>query len=233
MTVTDQATATDFELVSHDLYRDIHKGIRAELFALTGSAGRLDPHDCAGRADFAQHVGSVVDWLVVHAEHEDTHLQPALERIAPDIAPRVTGDHAVLEARMADIRALANASVDAPGVELPGRVHALYLDLASFTSDYLAHQDLEEREIMPVLDRALAFEELLAIHQAIVGSIPPPELAKGLAIMLPAMNIDDRTELLGGMRMSAPAPVFQAVWSLAGSVLEPTDVRDLATRLGL
>jgi hypothetical protein len=233
MTVTEQATAGTFELVSFDLYRDIHKGIRAELFALTGSAGRLDPGDCAGRADLAQHVSTVVDWLVTHAEHEDTHVQPTIERVAPDLAPRVTEEHHALEARMADIRALAVESVDAPGFELRGRVHTLYLELASFTSDYLAHQDLEERELMPILDRTLAFEELVAIHQGIIGSIPPPELAKGLAIMLPAMNIDDRTELVGGVRMSAPAPVFEGVWSLAGSVLEPTDVRDLAGRLGL
>jgi Hemerythrin HHE cation binding domain len=233
VTVTDQATATTFDLVSHDLYRDIHKGIRTELFALTGAAGRVDPNDCGGRADLAQHVSTIVDWLVVHAEHEERHVQPTLERVAPDIAPRVTDDHAALEARMVDVRALAVESVEAPGFELRGRMHTLYLELASFTSDYLAHQDLEEREIMPILDRKLAFEELLTMHQAIVGDIPPQELAKGLARMLPAMNIDDRTELLGGMRMSAPEPVFQGVWSLAGSVLEPSDVRDLAARLGI
>lgn len=232
MTVTQQATATDFDLVSFDLYRDIHKGIRAELFALTGAAGRLDPNDRCGRVAFAQHVDFVVDWLVMHAEHEDTHVQPTIERVAPDLAPRVTDDHAVLEARLVDLRTLATGTVDAPDFELRGRVHALYLDLASFTSDYLKHQDMEERELMPVLDRALAFEELVTMHQSIVGSIPPQELGKGLSIMLPAMNVDDRTELLGGVRMSAPDPVFQGVWSL-GSVLEPADVRELAARLGI
>ena len=233
MFVTQEATAGPFELVTFDLYRDIHKGIRAELFALTGAAGRVDPADCGARADLAQHVSTVVDWLVMHAEHEDAHMQPTLERVAPDLAPRVTGDHAALEARMVDVRALAFESVDAPAFELRGRIHTLYLELASFTSDYLAHQDLEEREVMPILDRKLAFEELLVIHQSIIGSIPPPELAKGLARMLPAMNIDDRTELLGGMRMSAPPEVFSGVWSLAGSVLEPSDLRDLAQRLGV
>jgi hypothetical protein len=233
MTVTEQATAGTFELVSHDLYRDIHKGIRAELFAVTGAAGRLDPHDCAGRADLAQHVGSVIDLLVSHAQHEDTHGQPAIERVAPDLAARVVDEHAHLEARMVELRILANDNVAADSHERRGRAHRMYLDLASFTSEYLAHQDLEERQIMPLLDRAMAFEELLAIHQAIIGSIPPPQMAKSLALMLPAMNIDDRTEMLGGMRMSAPPEVFTGVWSLAGSVLEASDVRDLAARLGI
>ena len=47
------------------------------------------------------------------------------------------------------------------------------------------------------------------------------------------MNIDDRAELLGGMRAGAPAEVFQGVWSLVGSVLEADDLRALARRLDI
>jgi hypothetical protein len=58
-------------------------------------------------------------------------------------------------------------------------------------------------------------------------------MARSLALMLPAMNIDDRTELLGGMRAGAPAEVFDGVWSLTGSVLGAADQAALAVRLGL
>ena len=54
-----------------------------------------------------------------------------------------------------------------------------------------------------------------------------------LPLMLPAMNVDDRVELLGGMRANAPAEVFAGVWSLAGSVLAPADRAAVAARLGL
>ena len=47
------------------------------------------------------------------------------------------------------------------------------------------------------------------------------------------MNIDDRTELLGGMRAGAPAEVFAGVWGLAGSVLAPADFTALGARLGI
>ena len=49
-------------------------------------------------------------------------------------------------------------------------------------------------------------------------------MAASLAFMLPAMNVDDRAELLGGMRADAPAEVFSGVVSLARSVLEPAGV---------
>ena len=74
---------------------------------------------------------------------------------------------------------------------------------------------------MPALFEAVGFEAVLGIHQAIVGAIPPEEMATSLAVMLPAMNLDDRAELLGGMRAGAPAEVFQGVWSLAGSGARP------------
>ena len=58
-------------------------------------------------------------------------------------------------------------------------------------------------------------------------------MAKSLALMLPAMNVDGRSELLGGMQAGAPAEVFAGVWSLAGSVLEPTDLAAVARRIGI
>ena len=65
----------------------------------------------------------------------------------------------------------------------------------------------------------------------IVGSIPPDEMARSLAFMLPAMNADDRADLLGGMRAGAPQEAFDAVVGLARSVLQPADFDGLATRL--
>ncbi|HMQ27259.1 MAG TPA: hypothetical protein PKA98_14805, partial [Acidimicrobiales bacterium] len=112
-------------------------------------------------------------------------------------------------------------------------LHALYLDLALFTGDYLRHQETEERVVMPALEAAIGFEAVLGLHTAIVSSIPPDEMASSLAVMLPAMDVDDRTELLGGMRASAPAEAFEGVWALAGTVLTPADHAALGARLGV
>ena len=47
------------DLAAVDLYRDIHKGIRAELFAITSTAGSIDPADEFDRAALADHVAAV------------------------------------------------------------------------------------------------------------------------------------------------------------------------------
>jgi hypothetical protein len=233
MTINDTPTATArFELVAVDLYRDIHKAIRSELFALTTAVGQTDPADRAARCALAAHLRDVHQLLESHAEHEDAAVQPSIEQHVPHVAEQIAVDHLSFEARGESLVARATEAVDA-GADSRRLLHALYLDVASFTRTYLAHQDLEERVIMPALQAAIGVEAVLGIHQQIIGSIPPDEMARSLALMLPAMNIDDRTELLGGMRAGAPAEVFDGVWSLTGSVLGAADQAALAVRLGL
>ncbi len=233
MTITEQRSRIDFELVAFDLYRDIHKGIRAELFAVTGEAGRIDPADRAARTALADHVRTLKTLLVTHAEHEDHAVQPAIELHVPAVAERIVVDHAVIDGRLDTLEEMAVGAVDATRSAQAGLVRRLYLELASFTAAYLEHQDLEERVVMPALFDAIGFEATLAIHQSIITSLTPEETAMSLAVMIPAMNVDDRTELLGGMRASAPAEVFEGVWGLAGSVLAPVEMDELAARLGI
>ena len=240
MTIVEQLPALTPELTADptfapafDTYRDIHKAIRAELFAVALSAGNVDPADPTGRAAVAAHVDDVVALLVEHAHQEDTHVNPVLEAHTPALVERLEADHTALDARIARVAERAALTVDAPASEQRNRMHNLYLDLASFTSAYLAHQELEERVAMPAVLDAVGVEATIVIHQAIVGSIAPERMAQTLSFMLPAINVDDRTEMLGGMRQSAPPEVFTSVWSLAKSVLEPADVRALTARLGL
>jgi len=234
MTITDFTTATTapLRIVAEDLYRDIHKGIRSDLFAITERAGNVDPADTADLADLSAHVQRVVRLLVTHAEHEDGHIQPALEEHLPALAEQVEDDHHRLEAR---IHLLADQAAElvTPSGAARERAHRLYVELAAFTSTYLAHQDLEERVIMPAVEDAVGVDGCVAIHQAIIASIPPEDMAMSLAVMLPAMNVEDRAGLLGGMQAGAPAEVFQGVWGLATSVLERRDVEALAIRLDL
>ena len=230
---TTRATTPTLQTVALDLYKDIHKGIRSELFALTESAGRTDPSDGTACAALADHVRSVHALLEDHAEHEDAVIQPAVEQLLPEVAERIAVDHLAFERRGSLLVELAADTVTAPAADRRRLVHNLYLDTAAFVSTYLDHQDVEERVVMPALEAALGVPAIVAMHGAILASIPPPEMAKSLALMLPAMNLDDRTDMLGGMRANAPAEVFQGVWGLAGSVLDPRDHAALGRRLGV
>lgn len=221
---TTTNTAIDVEI---DVYRNIHKAIRCELFATTADAGRIDWADERARAALAERVDGLVWLLGAHAEHEDAFFQALVEEHVPQHAETIVSDHAHLDARIEGLGKAAH--------EVDGRsdLHELYLELAGFTAVYLQHQDLEERDVQPALLAAVGPQVMFEQEQALIASIPPPDMGRSLALMIPAMNLDDRTEMLGGMQAGAPAEVFAGVWALAQSVLPPADVTALARRLGL
>jgi hypothetical protein len=232
MPVTTLSSRAPAPIVTFDLYRDVHKGIRAELFSLTMEAASLDPGDRADRAALAGHVHGVVDLLVAHAGHEDL-VRPAIEEHLPALSQQIESDHAALDARLCELSELADDVARSDGAAVRHQVQHLHLELTSFTAAYLEHQDFEERTVMPALETALGVDAVLDVHRQIISSIPPDRFARFLAVMLPAMNVDDRSELLGGLQADAPAEVFRDAWSLAGSVLPRADHAALAHRLGI
>jgi hypothetical protein len=226
-------TADAYRLPAVDLYRDIHKGIRAELFAITATAGSLDPADRGDRVALVEHLTAVAAVLASHAHHEDAVIDPVLAEHLPELSEQIRADHVRIERWFDEIVDRASELVIAPVTDQRRQAHVLHLELAGFTGEYLVHQDVEERVVMPALERVIGAEGSGHLHAAIVSSIPPDEMARSLAFMLPAMNVLDRSELLGGIRAAAPAPAFDALVGLTRSVLAPNDVDSLAQRLQL
>ncbi|MFN8028019.1 MAG: hemerythrin domain-containing protein, partial [Acidimicrobiia bacterium] len=239
MTVTEPTSPAltvelaGLEVVAFDLYRDIHKALRAELFGVTAQAGSTDPGDADARIAVATRWNEAVALLVEHAEHEDEFVQPVIERHAPQLAPVVVREHEVLEQQMAQLEVLADRAAGATGASARFLGHQLYLGLANFTAAYTEHLAFEELEVNVELSRALGPDELLAVDQALVASIPPDRMGVALGLMLPAMNADDRAELLGGAQQGAPAEVFAGMLAVARGALAPADYAQLTTRLGV
>jgi hypothetical protein len=232
-----QSQVIDQDLSAHttpsDPYRDIHKGIRSVLFGVTIDAGRINPADRDARAVFATRVYATAELLESHAGHEDRFVQPVLEQYAPPLAVEIAQAHASFATRVTAFRDTARDLVGVSSGAARSSLHQLYLDFALFTATYLEHQEMEERVVTPALRAAIGDDEIQRIDEALVASIPPAELAAGIAVMFPAMNIDDRAEMLAPMRVGAPPQVFAGAWALAESVLETGDTLALAERLGI
>lgn len=218
--------------VTFDVYRGIHKGIRRLLFDVTSTYGSVDPGDDTAVEAATTQMHDLVRFLVTHAEHEDTHVQPSIDRHLPVIAERIGEEHEVLERQMATLELLADVAAGASAKERRLALHRTYLGLSTFVGQYLEHIAFEEVEIMPGLAQAMSVPELIAVHTAIVNSIPPDEMAFGLSLMLPAMNVEDRVEAFHGMQ-DAPPEVLQGVIGLAQSVLSPEEFAKTSARLGI
>ncbi len=218
--------------IPFDLYCDIHKAIRVAMFDVTAAAGRLDPADRGARLAHADQVRDLLWLLRFHADHEDTHIEAAVAAVMPLRAREIATEHAALEVRMDRLVAIAELVFDEDRDDAAGAVHLLYLELASFVSAYLAHQDMEERIVMPSLWESYDLQTLLEIHSAILASIAPDVMARCLALMLPAMNNDGRAAMLAAMQADAPPEAFAAVCALASEVLTNADFVKVSDRIG-
>ena len=223
----------ELEKVTVPMYRNIHKGIRAELFGVTAAAGSVDPGEAEAVAAVGERWRTLVRILVSHAEHEDEFVQPLVEFHAPELAEVIAVDHPRLESQMAALELLTDRAVASCPAERRLAVERVYLGLASFTAAFVQHMEFEEFHVMPLLSEKETPERLWAVDHALVASIPPDEMALAAAIMLPAMNVEDRVGLLGPIQANAPAEAFAGIMGLAQSVLDPADYRVITERLGV
>jgi hypothetical protein len=193
----------------------------------------VDPADSAACGALSARLGDLAAFLEQHAEHEEKFVHPAIEQVNPELSLGLESAHHELDSRMADaLRAFSAMALCTDG-ERPERAVIAYATLSSFVAAYSAHMNDEETHAMEALWAGYDDVTLLAINQAIVASMPPEETARSFGVILPALNPQERFELLTNVRNTAPPPVFQGIWTLAQNVLSANDAQKLGRKLGL
>ena len=228
--LSDPAAAA-LEDVTFDLYRDVHKGLRAEIFAVTGQTGSVDPGDDEALDALAGRTARLLHLLDDHAAHEEEFLGPLIERVDPALVARIVDEHRMVEATMDELRRLSAATLDVGSGARRTVVRRLYVVAANFTSEYLAHLSTEEVEVMPALARAIPVDELLDVNGALISQIAPADLDDYMSIIVPAQSPDERLEMYAGMRTTTPVAVFEGWLALAATTLPQDDVRRLEAGL--
>ncbi|MCK8677006.1 hemerythrin domain-containing protein [Streptomyces lichenis] len=194
-----------------DLYRNVHMGQRARLFALAVELGAADGADQAVAEEFADRALAMTAELREHADHEDTHIHPLLRERAPAAADALDAEHIRLDAALAALderaRAFPKAGSDAragseaqagsdarAGSEAQAgsdaraeAQHALYLAVNELISAYLAHLHAEETVAMPALWAAYGDGDLGAVFGGFQATRSPEQRLGDLRGMLPAL----------------------------------------------
>jgi hypothetical protein len=194
--------------------------------------GRVDVNEPAEVAQAAGTLRALLAACSSHVEHEEAFLHPALEARRPGAARLTAADH---RHHVEQIEALADA-VDgfeqAVAGERAARAHALYLRLSEFIADNLQHMLVEERDNNAALQAVYSDAELIEIHDRLVASIPPQELAATLRWMLTSLSAPERAGLLGTMALAMPREAFDGVLTLARQCLGARDWLKLMMALG-
>ena len=213
-----------------DVFINVHKGLRRGLLSLSGRIGNLDwtePEEFkAAGVEFAQ----LLHFLREHAENEDKVQVPFLEQKAPGATRKMTEDHQRMEK---ELDQLEKDWDQISGSANPAQAgYGFYLAFNRFLSGYLAHMDLEEREITEAIYRHFTDQEISGEFKKIIARTSPQDMGMMLGYMIPGMNGAERLVFLSNLKAAAPQPVFEGVKGLAQRVLAPKDWEKLSTRLG-
>lgn len=214
-----------------DIYRLIHKGLRAFMADTLLAVGSMDPEDDADVAATLARVRDLMVFCRSHLEHENTFLHSAMEARRPGSAAATSADHEDHVRSLDELTDLANAVERARGAERAARAHLLYGRLGVFVGENLVHMNVEETHNNAVLWDAYSDDELLAIEHAIVSTLDPEEQGATLRWIVPSINPAERAGFLSGMRRAAPAEVFEAVMASIRPHLSPKDFDKLARAL--
>lgn len=215
-----------------DMYGPVHKALRFLLANLLVKAGQT-------RWAVASEASATLDDLDVviaicdeHIEHEDTFVRPALVERASAATATLDAEHGEHAQQVAELRALAatlRAAASPDAANATGKT--LYLHFSVFVAETLAHMAFEERVVQPLLDRLFTPAELHAIHDALLASIPPPEMMRFLGAMVPSSNRDERVALLSMVKTTAPPEAFAGLMAQLRGQLPSSDFADLADRI--
>jgi hypothetical protein len=215
-----------------DLYGEVHKGLRRELFGLTAALGSATADNAAEVARLRATFDGLSVMLEAHAGHEERWVHPLIAECAPAILADLEHEHAAHEHRLAGVAAAFDRLQAANDGQSWPAAQELYRRFSEFVGHYLVHMTREEDEAMAALHEHYSDQELMEVHARLRAYIPPEDMMRFLGIMLPAMNRDERSKMLGAMRAEAPAEAFAGVCALASDVLGSDDWSALSTEVG-
>lgn len=217
-----------------DMYAGIHKAMRAQMADMLVAVGRMDADDPTELQATMERVLQVLQACASHLKHENDFVHAAIEARAPGASEAIAHEH---EEHLNQIEALRAAAASAGActeastrVEL---VQQLYRELTLFVAENFQHMYVEETAHNAVLWARYTDAELMAIHDALVASIPPDEMMAVARWLVPSMNPAERLGMLSDMKAKAPAPAFQAVLDTVQPHLTQGEWAKLARGLGI
>jgi len=216
-----------------DLYVGIHKGQRGKFFDIARKAGTVDYYDQDSLDKLYYELIAFREHMRLHASLEEKFIHPFLSERIPGGARKLESDHRMMRQQFDDIVTQfegigARSTESEMSREL---VLEFYRAWNRFASFYFMHINKEEENVQPTLWKICTNKELAETFKAILASQNPEELKYNLQIMLPAMNMYERAELINAGRANIPPQVFQGVLKLAEQVLSPDDWTVLKSKI--
>lgn len=217
----------------YDMYRAIHKALRAYLGETLGAVGRMDCDDDQEVAATLAELRQLLQICSAHVEHENQFVHRAMERRRPGSAAGIADEHIEHAHAIDDLRAAIALVELGRGAERRVLAQILYRQFALFVAENFEHMQREETDNNAVLWSAYTDDELVAIENELKASIAPAEMMIIARWMLANNDHAFRVGMLSDVRAHAPREVFEGLLAVAQTNLSARDWNKLADALAL
>lgn len=210
----------------HDMYRGIHKALRAFMGDTLTRLGSMDPDDPVTASIVLAQLRDVLDLLAHHLHLEETYILPAIERRRPGAAAGNARDHVGHERELrelSDLRAQVELAVASGAPDRASEAHRLFLAFADFVADNLIHMANEERHMNAIMWALFSDDELRQIEGAIIASQTPEESLRGLRWIFPSITPAERATMARAARATMPPQAFASVIAFVRALLSPDE----------
>lgn len=208
-----------------DVYRRVHRGLRAALFELTTIAGRTAWRDRDDVAALQRAFFETFEFLRSHGEMEDTFQLPLLESKMPGITAHDAEQHRAIEEAIESLEAAFAGAIVASGDARVARGEIFLHRLCTFVADYLRHMTHEETVTMPLFHRYCTDAEIADAGRRLIAALGPVRASAAMRRIIPALDADDRAAYLRMVLAAVPHAAADDILSLAQSSLSEEDWR--------
>lgn len=225
-----------------NLFRPIHKGIRAMIYELGRRVQVTDFTDTTESNAIARQLqhglnsavsNCILCLLHAHSRHEEVEIFAPLRRLDSDVVEAMMVEHAEVVRRILGVTKTCDELLAQSGlgrrIEIGDRLNLETNDLFAF---YLQHMNNEEATLVPILWEHFSDDDLRAMRRQFHSSLPPARLEEWMRWTLPALNSHELLQWFQSLRLDGPPELFETMVRLAGETVDPSRWEDVKGRLG-
>jgi len=226
-----------------NLFRPIHKGIRAMIYELGRRLQTTDFTDETAalaiskdlRDNLSQSVGNCLLCLLhEHSRHEERDIFRPLRPFDPELVALMMREHVEVVKRIGFLsktcaEMMAETS-PARRIEVGDRLNLEANDVFAY---YLQHLNNEEATLVPVMWERFTDEELRQMRAKFHSSIPRHRLETWMRWTLPALNVNELVVFFRGMKSDGHPRLYDDLVELAAETVDPVQWESAKVKLAL
>ena len=199
--------------VFHNAFRRDLTEIDEAVYKAAANGGDLSP-----LIDRLQWFTEILD---LHAQGEEEVVFPAVNKVAPLVAPLFVTDHREMDIMCAGLEQVVGAPDELAAARASAVLH----------SHMRIHLAKEDSHLYPILRERISSQDQAPIVGQMAGKVPPQLMPKLVDWLYPLVNQDDRVTMTAVWKGLMPEEIFAGVKQLIQGALGADDWSELTRRV--